>query len=51
MKRAANFILDNNGILRKIENLGLQQLHQRVGNPVPNAKPYTEAKYNLMFII
>ena len=41
-------IFDNNGILRKIENLGLQPLHFKLSNSIPNAKRHTIAK--LVFV-
>ncbi|KAH9426933.1 hypothetical protein DERP_011602 [Dermatophagoides pteronyssinus] len=47
MKRAANFIFDNQGILRKMEYLGLQPLHFRLSSSIPNAKRFNQANFIL----
>ncbi|KAH7639075.1 LOW QUALITY PROTEIN: mitochondrial ribosomal protein S6 [Dermatophagoides farinae] len=47
MKRAANFIFDNNGILRKMEYFGLQPLHFRLSSSIPNAKRFNQANFLL----
>lgn len=44
MKRVANHLWDNNGVLRKIEFLGLQDLPVKVRSSVPG-KPFKVGNY------
>lgn len=44
MKRAAGYVFENNGILRKIEYLGLQPLHYRLSTSIRGAPRHNQAK-------
>jgi len=45
LKRTGELILDSNGVLRKIENLGTRQLPFKIRTPVPGKKRYTAGNF------